>query len=69
MVSSQKILKRLKTFEDTEQLEEEAKDALGSLKQLEVYNQSQLKKQAKVQRENQDTSIRQRRKNRLLVYE
>lgn len=49
-----KILKRLKTFEDTEQLEEEAKDALGSLKQLEVYNQSQLKKQAKVQRENQE---------------
>ena len=49
--SDAKILKRLKVFEDTDSLEEEAKDALGALKQLEAYNQSQLKKEAAKSRE------------------
>jgi hypothetical protein len=52
--SEAKILKRLKVFEDSEVLEDEATDALTALKQLETYNQSELKKKAKENRELQE---------------
>lgn len=52
--SEAKILKRLKVFEDSEVLEDEAADALTALKQLETYNQSELKKKAKQNRELQE---------------
>lgn len=52
--SEAKILKRLKVFEDSEVLEDEATDALEALKQLENYNQGQLKKKAKEDKEFQE---------------
>jgi len=49
--SKERILKRLKTFEDAEQLEDEATDALKALKTKEAHVQTNLKKEAQQRRE------------------